>query len=102
MLARDLKCDVDSADSLDEALQKLQSRDYDLCLVNRELAFEGSSGLDLISAAKEEGVKTPIMLVSDRKDAQEKAVKMGALPGFGKSKMNDPETIKMLKQALDA
>lgn len=99
-LSRGLHCRVDTADTIDDALEKLTHRHYDLCLVNRKLAFEGSSGVDLIAAAKDAGVNTPIMLVSDREDAQEEAAELGALPGFGKSRLDDPATIELIRQAL--
>lgn len=101
-LLEELGCEVTSADSIDEALQQLTSRDFDLCLVNRELAFERTQGLELIKAAKEAGVKTPIMLVSDKPDAQQQAVKLGALPGFGKSRLNDQATLDLIQQAMGA
>ena len=99
-LSRGLHCRVDSADTIDDAIDKLTSQHYDLCLVNRKLAFEGSSGVDLIAAAKDAGVATPIMLVSDREDAQEEATELGALPGFGKSQLDDPQTVQRLRDVL--
>ena len=101
-MLEDLGCEVSSADSIDEALEQLTSRDFDLCLINRELAFERTRGLDLIAAAKEAGVRTPIMLVSDKPDAQKKAVELGALPGFGKSKLDDESTLDLIRKALGA
>jgi CheY-like chemotaxis protein len=100
-LSRGLHCRVDNADTIDDAIEKLTSQHYDLCLVNRKLAFEGSSGVDLIAAAKDAGVDTPIMLVSDREDAQEEATELDALPGFGKSQLDDPATVKLLREALE-
>lgn len=102
LLSRGLHCEVTQSDSIEDAMEKLQSRDYDLCLVNRELAFEGTSGLDLIKQAKEAGVQTPMMLVSDREDAQKKAVALGALPGFGKSGLGDPDTLEFLRKTLES
>ena len=78
----------------------MQSCDYDLCLVNRQLTSDGSSGIDLIAAAREAGVHTPLMLVSDRTDAQERAVALGELPGFGKSELDEPHTVVLLRQAM--
>src|SRR4051794_2259585 len=89
LLQDELGCEVTSADSIDEAMQALTRRDFDLCPVNRQLAFERTQGLDLIKAAKEAGVRTPMMLVSDKADAQAEAQKLGALAGFGKSKLDD-------------
>ena len=102
LLSRGLHCDVVNSDTIEDALEKLKSKDYDLCLVNRELAFEGTSGLDLIAVARKAGVATPLMLVSDRADAQEKAVALGALPGFGKSSLGDPDMIDTLREAVES
>ena len=49
---------VDTADTLDEAAEKLSENDYDLVLVNRELAVDGSLGLDLIGWMKEQKLST--------------------------------------------
>ena len=102
LLSRGLHCEVVNSDTIEDALEKMKSKDYDLCLVNRELAFEGTSGLDLIAAAKKAGVATPLMLVSDRKDAQQKAEALGALPGFGKSSLGDPDMIETLRKAVES
>jgi len=100
LLSRGLHCEVTTADTISDALQKLQSQPFDLCLVNRELAFEGTSGLDLVRQAKEAGIQTPIMLVSDRIDAQKEAEALGAVPGFGKSELDSPELAQFLRDAL--
>ena len=100
MLSRGLHCEVESAATAEEAIEKMQSRDYDLCLVNRQLTSDGSCGIELIAAAREAGVHTPLMLVSDRADAQEQAVALGALPGFGKSELDEAHTVDLLRQAM--
>ncbi len=91
---------VDTADTLQEAAEKLSSNQYNLVLVNRELAFEGSEGLELIKAMKQAGDSTPVMLVSDRPDAQQQALACGAIHGFGKSKLTDKHTISLIKKAI--
>jgi DNA-binding response OmpR family regulator len=91
---------VDTADSLQEAASKLSANRYDLVLVNRELAFEGTEGLELIRAMKKAGDTTPVMLVSDRPDAQQQAQACGAIHGFGKSKLADSHTIALIKKAI--
>jgi hypothetical protein len=42
----------------------------------------------------------PVMLVSNYPEYQEKAVAMGALPGFGKAALREPETLAMLRRVL--
>src|SRR5258706_12836769 len=59
----------------------------DLLLVNRELVgFEGE-GLAIIVAVCQSHPETKVMLVSDLAEAQEEAVRAGAMPGFGKRLM---------------
>ncbi len=100
MLQSKVGVKVDSADTIDEAAGKLSSNQYDLVLVNRELAFEGTEGLELIRLMKKAGDATPVMLVSDRPDAQQQAVACGAIHGFGKSKMSDHHTIALIKKTI--
>lgn len=99
LFTEELDGDVLSVDTADEAKEALSQEDFDVVLVNRELAGDGSSGVDLIEALKKSGVQTPIMLVSDHEDAQEKAVKLGAVRGFGKSQLESRETLKLIRNA---
>lgn len=73
-----------------------------LLLVNRELdgRFRQSLGVDLIAALRADGVETPIMLISNYDDAQEAAVAAGAMVGFGKRAVRDPETVDRIRAAL--
>ena len=84
-----------------EAWDELQRRDYDLVLVNR-LLNGGGSGLDFITRLKSDGAvaQVPVMLVSDREDAQQQAVANGALPGFGKAALRSPTTVQCLAAVL--
>ena len=50
------------------------------------------SGIDLIQAMADRGNTSPSMLVSNYAEAQQAAEAAGALPGFGKSQVADPET----------
>jgi CheY-like chemotaxis protein len=85
---------VDRVASADEAIEHLARARYDLILVNRILAADGASGLDVIRRLKESEISTPVMLVSDRTSAQEEAVALGALRGFGKAELNEESTWK--------
>ena len=91
---------VDTADTLAEAGEKVTAHRYDLVLVNRELAFEGTAGLDLIRAMKDSGDSTPVMLVSDKADAQAEAESLGAVHGFGKSELDSAETVERIRGAI--
>ena len=85
---------VDAADDLEDVRAALREARYSLVLVNRVLDHDGSSGLELIRALREdpETKAVPAMLVSDYAEAQEAACKLGAVPGFGKSALYDEET----------
>jgi len=52
--------------------------------VNRVLAADGSSGMKVIETLLGTGTKVPVMLVSDFTEAQDTAVSLGAVRGFGK------------------
>jgi DNA-binding NarL/FixJ family response regulator len=93
---------VDSAATADDARKKLADKTYDLVLVNRVFAADGSSGLDLIEELVRDASPAPVMLVSDRKDAQATAVAKGAVPGFGKAALDDADTFELIKNAANA
>src|SRR5438552_4074547 len=85
-----------------EAFELLKKSAYDLILVNRILDADHSSGLQIIKQIKEtpELEETPVMLVSNLPDAQEKAEALGALPGFGKDLLTDDALVDVLKPQL--
>src|SRR5690349_3337515 len=87
-----LHAKVLQAEDADQARQILAAQPVDLVLVNRELAFAPGSGIDVIDDLLRAGCEAPIMLVSDYPDAQEEAVEHGAVPGFGKSELEAPQT----------
>lgn len=69
-------------------------------LVNRVLdgEFETDSGIDLIAGLRGKGETAPVAaLISDRPDAQERALRAGAAPGFGKSEVHVPKTVEVLR-----
>lgn len=82
-----------------DAVQKLKKGGIDLVLVNRVLNQDQSSGLDLIPDLLAAGDGVPVMLVSDLEEAQDKAVELGALRGFGKADLDSNATLKLVKQA---
>jgi DNA-binding response OmpR family regulator len=98
LFTAELDADVLSVDSAGEATQAISEEDFDIVLINREISADGSSGVDLIGALKKSGVKTPLMLVSDREDAQERAVQLGGVRGFGKSELADPATLDLIRK----
>jgi two-component system chemotaxis response regulator CheY len=93
---------VDRAKKLDEAVKAATGGRYDLILVNRIFDADGAEGLDFIRKIKAEpAVKdVPVMIISNYVEAQASAVKLGAMPGFGKGALDSPQTVALLAEAL--
>ena len=101
---------VDHADSAADATRKFATGSYSLVLVNRVFDADGFSGLKLIesllstkpatAAPGSSQPKCPIMLISDRADAQAAAVAIGAVRGFGKSSLRSPATAAAITAVL--
>ncbi len=86
---------------LEKAVESLEKQDYDLVIINRIGAFDQESGLELIKAIKQDGrFKVPLMMVTNYKDQMEEAIKCGAVPGYGKDRLHDKDTIELLSQYL--
>ena len=84
-----------------DAVGYLEKQDYDLVIINRIGAFDQESGLELIKAIKLDGCfKMPLMMVTNYKDQMEEAIKCGAVPGYGKDKLHDKNTIEILGKYL--
>jgi two-component system chemotaxis response regulator CheY len=85
-----------------EVKARLQQERYDLILVNRIFDADGVSGLALIEQLKqdEKSRDLPVMLVSNYEDAQQEAVARGALPGFGKASLGQPQMLGRLRKIL--
>lgn len=92
--------EVESVAAGPDAMGRLKSEKFDLVLVNRRLDLDGSSGVALLEKLHSEAPDVPMMLVSDKADAQADAVAKGALPGFGKSALRHPETTQRIRAAL--
>jgi len=86
---------------LKKVIEHLEQQDYDLVIINRIGAFDQESGLELIEKIKEDGrFQSPLMMVTNYKDQMDKAVEKGAVPGYGKDKLHDNETIELLSKYL--
>lgn len=72
----------------------------DLFLVNREPVGFDEEGLDLIREIHQANPDLKVMLVSDYPEAQDEALKAGALPGFGKSELGSDSYTDKIKQTL--
>ncbi len=102
MLAERFSVHVDQTHTVHEAIERVANVGYDLVLVNRILDGNGQEGLDLVRGMKaDERVRaTPVMLVSNYDEAQAAAVAAGAVRGFGKSAIADPQTAELLAEYL--
>lgn len=94
--------DIDRVMFVDEAKEMLTKNTYDLVLVNRLIFADGSDGLPLVThiASEMDATAPPIMMISNFEDAQQRAMDAGAVPGFGKSALNDQATVELLNQYL--
>lgn len=86
----------------DAGLQQVADSES-LLLVNRVLdgRFSAGSGVALIDELAKSDAPPAMMLVSNYADAQEQAVAAGALQGFGKGEMYQPEVMDRLKAAAN-
>ncbi len=101
MLDRNFDVVLDRVMSVEEALAKLATERYDLVLVNRLIFADDSDGGELIRRVQTGGYQgTPVMMVSNYADAQAKAVADGAVPGFGKTVLDDSATVELLGKFL--
>lgn len=83
-----------------EAVDLLRTGDYALVLVNRIFDADGTSGLEVIPRLRELKRAPPVMLVSNFYASQQQAEALGAVPGFGKGNLHDPETHAQLAKYL--
>jgi hypothetical protein len=92
-----------SADD-DQSLMKVLQQGADLILFNRQLdyGFEDSEGVAVIQKLSRHYPSTRMMLISNFPDAQEAALKAGAVSGFGKRDIGSPRATQLLKDALAA
>lgn len=90
------------ADSAHEAIALLERDRFDLVLINRVLDVDQTCGMDIIKQirADEKLASTPVMLVSNYDDAQREAVAAGALPGFGKASLGQPQMVARVREVL--
>ena len=86
------------AEGLDRHLQGM-----DLVLVNRVLdgLFDEENGIALIRRLKKEHAGAKFMLVSNYAEAQNAAVAVGALTGFGKKDIGTAAARTLIKTALE-
>ena len=101
LLEKNFSSKVTRVKLLKKVMEYLEKHDYDLVIINRIGAFDQESGLELIEKIKENGrFKMPLMMVTNYKDQMDKAVEKGAVPGYGKDKLHDKDTIELLSKYL--
>lgn len=98
-IARVCTASVDQVRTGADAMKHIQQHPYDLVLINRTL--DGPmDGLSLLAALRSQAVPPPMMLISNYADAQASALALGALPGFGRAKIDDPVSAQQIRRAL--
>jgi two-component system chemotaxis response regulator CheY len=102
ILRQHFGAEVVAARNADQAFELLKKGPFDLILVNRILDADRSSGLELIKQLKSmaPAEQTPIMLVSNLPAAQQQALELGAIPGFGKDELTDDALLERLRPQL--
>jgi len=75
----------------------------DLPILNHVLDADHSPGLEVIRQIKATpaNAKTPIMMVSNFENAQQEAVALGAVPGFGKAALSDDDAMERVRPYLE-
>jgi CheY-like chemotaxis protein len=95
--------EVVPAAGAEEALARLRAEPFALALVNRVFDADAFSGLDFIKQVRaDEALRSvSVMLVSNYADYQRLAVEAGAVPGFGKAAIGQPQMIARLRAYLE-
>ena len=85
-----------------DTIAALQSGDFDVVLINRKLDRDYSEGLNILQLIKSDSAMSnvPVMLVSNYPESQESAVAAGAVYGFGKAELGNPDVVKRLAAIL--
>jgi len=102
LIERNFAARVVQAHGPQDTLACLAREKFDLVLVNRKLDADYSDGVEIIRQIKStpDFAGTPVMLVSNYVEHQRMAVQAGAVAGFGKLELGDPETLEKLRQLL--
>lgn len=92
-----INCDLPT-----DTQKALEDHQADLVLINRKLDADYSDGMEILKSIKADPntAEIPVMLVSNFAEWQEKAVEMGALQGFGKAELGNPESAERVRAAL--
>lgn len=102
LLVSNFDAELDRVMFVDDALRRMSATTYDLVLVNRRIFADDSDGLALITAMKADPrlAGTPVLMISNYPEAQQRAIAAGAAPGFGKAALNAAATLEILARYL--
>jgi DNA-binding response OmpR family regulator len=99
LIEKNFSAKVTRVKMLKKTIGYLEKQDYGLVIINRIGAFDQESGLELVKKIKQDGrYKVPLMMVTNYKDQMDNAVEIGAVPGYGKDKLRDKETVELLSK----
>lgn len=98
-LQKQFNVELDAAATAAEAMEAVAGKTYDLIVVNRLFDLNGDSGIELIKKLKPT-VKSPMMLISNYPEAQEEAMAVGAVKGFGKKVVGKPGLVEVVGEYL--
>ena len=103
MLTQHFNVEIGRAHLPTDALEQLRETSFDLVLINRKLDADYSNGMAILQSMKQDPQleSIPVMLVSNYDDAQDAAEAAGAIRGFGKARLSDPQTIARLAAVLE-
>lgn len=96
-----LPVDVDWVDNADGALMTLREHRHDVALVDYRLGPD--SGIDLIRQARQDGVNTPLILLTGQGDREldHSAVEIGAADYLVKGLVDAQSLIRSIRYAID-
>ncbi len=102
MLERHFDVRIDRVMFVDEAVDAMNRNPYDLVLVNRLIFADSSPGIDLHRRIKADPALAgvAIMMITNFPEAQADSVAAGGVPGFGKSTLDQSDTITKLATYL--
>jgi len=102
LLEANFHVEVVQTHGLQDTLDALRNRAFDLVLINRIMDGDGSEGLDIIKRIKADAelASVPVMMITNYSEHQDAAVDVGAEQGFGKSDLGDPATLNKLSSLL--
>ena len=101
-LVESFGAEVDRVALPSQAMKALKESSYDLVLVNRKIDQDYTDGVELVKMMQsdEQLRSVPIMLVSNLADAQQEAMSLGAVKGFGKDYLHASSTRELLQPYL--